>query len=63
MQDSVHERLPQAVNLNTWPATFIPGRDGLVRSTHAGFAGRATGELHGEMVTEITHTVEKLLAE
>ncbi len=62
-QAEVHSVLPQAVNLNTWPASFILGRDGRVRATHAGFAGKATGELHERLKAEITHTVEKLLAE
>lgn len=59
----VLERLPQAVNLNTWPATFFLGRDGKVRATHAGFAGKASGEEHTKLVAEIRHTVEKLLGE
>ncbi|MDX2151308.1 MAG: TlpA disulfide reductase family protein [Bryobacteraceae bacterium] len=62
-QSQVLERLPQAVNLNTWPATFFLGRDGRVRSVHAGFAGKATGEAHTKLVAELTHTVERLLAE
>jgi thiol-disulfide isomerase/thioredoxin len=56
-------KLPQAVNLNTWPATFFIGRDGLVRGAHAGFAGKATGKAHDDLVREITVTIEKLLAE
>jgi thiol-disulfide isomerase/thioredoxin len=59
----LHERLPQAVNLNTWPATFTLGRDGRVRSTHAGFASRASGEAHAELKRELTRNVERLLAE
>jgi thiol-disulfide isomerase/thioredoxin len=55
--------LPQAVNLNTWPASFFLGRDGLVRGAHAGFAGKATGEAHEHLKAEITATVERLLAE
>jgi thiol-disulfide isomerase/thioredoxin len=57
------EKLPQAVNLNTWPATFFVGRDGLVRGAHAGFAGKATGTAHEELKAELRATVEKLLAE
>jgi thiol-disulfide isomerase/thioredoxin len=57
------EKLPQAVNLNTWPATFFVGRDGLVRGSHAGFASKATGEEHKHLKAEFTATVEKLLAE
>ena len=55
--------LPQAVNLNTFPATFFVGRDGLVRGSHAGFAGKATGEAHEQLKAEISGTVERLLAE
>jgi thiol-disulfide isomerase/thioredoxin len=57
------DKLPQAVNLNTWPATFFVGRDGLVRGAHAGFAGKATGAAHERLKAELTATVEKLLAE
>jgi thiol-disulfide isomerase/thioredoxin len=56
-------KLPQTVNLNAWPTTFYLGRDGLVRSVHAGFAGPASGEFHEEQKHEITALVEKLLAE
>jgi thiol-disulfide isomerase/thioredoxin len=57
------EKLPQAVNLNTWPATFFVGRDGLVRGAHAGFAGKATGAAHEKLKAELTASVEKLLAQ
>ncbi len=33
------DKVPQAVNLNTWPATLFIGKDGKVKATHAGFAG------------------------
>jgi thiol-disulfide isomerase/thioredoxin len=56
-------KLPQALNLNTWPATFFVGRDGLVRGAHAGFAGKATGLAHERLKAELRKTVEKLLAE
>lgn len=56
-------KLPQAVNLNTWPATFFVGRDGLVRGVHAGFASKATGEEHQRTRAEFEHNIEKLLAE
>jgi thiol-disulfide isomerase/thioredoxin len=55
--------LPQAVNLNTWPATFFIGRDGLVRGAHAGFASKATGEEHVRVKAEFQHKIESLLAE
>jgi thiol-disulfide isomerase/thioredoxin len=63
MEEQVHEKLPQAVNLNTWPATFFIGRDGRVRGVHAGFAGPVTGEEHVRLKAEVRHTVEKLLIE
>ncbi len=56
-------KLPQAVNLNTWPATFFIGRDGLVRGVHAGFASKATGEEHTRLRAEFQDKIEKLLAE
>ena len=40
------EKVPQAVNLNTWPATIFVGRDGRVKRIHAGFAAPASGEFN-----------------
>jgi thiol-disulfide isomerase/thioredoxin len=57
------EKLPQSVNLNSFPTTFFVGRDGRVRGAHAGFPGKASGKFHEEAKQEITHTVEQLLAE
>jgi thiol-disulfide isomerase/thioredoxin len=59
----VSAKLPQALNLSTWPATFFVARSGLVRSTHAGFASKATGAAHEQLKAELRATVEKLLAE
>ena len=59
----LNERIPQAENLNSWPTTFFVGRDGLVRSIHTGFAGKASGEFHNKLREEITTLVERLLAE
>ena len=56
-------KLPQAINLNSFPTTFFVGRDGRVRSAHAGFPGKASGKFHEEAKREMTHTVEQLLAE
>lgn len=61
--DEFTAKIPQAVNLNSWPTTFFIGRDGRVHSVHAGFPGKASGALHGETKQEITALVEKLLAE
>jgi thiol-disulfide isomerase/thioredoxin len=56
-------KLPQAVNLRTFPATFFLGRDGRVRSVHAGFASVATGDFHRQLKEEVTKLVERLLSE
>jgi peroxiredoxin len=61
--EEVEARIPQAVHLNAWPTTFFLGRDGRVRSVHAGFAGLATGEFHRQLNEEVTAMVERLLAE
>jgi len=57
------EKVPQAVNLNTWPATFFVGRDGRVKKIHAGFAAPASGRFYDELQAEFTSTIERLLAE
>ena len=59
----LNEKLPQGVNLNSFPTTFFLGRDGRVRSAHAGFAGKASGKFHTELKEEVTALVERLLAE
>jgi thiol-disulfide isomerase/thioredoxin len=57
------EKVPQAVNLNTWPATIFVGRDGLVKGIHSGFASPASGEFNRELKAEFTAKIERLLAE
>ena len=57
------QKVPQAVNLNTWPATIFVGRDGLVKGVHSGFASPATGEFNRRLQKEFTARIEKLLAE
>lgn len=57
------EKVPQAVNLNTWPATFFIAKDRTVRRIHAGFAAPASGKFHEELKAEFTSTIEQLLAE
>jgi thiol-disulfide isomerase/thioredoxin len=37
----LNAKIPQAVNLNSWPTTFFIGRDGKFRAAHAGFAGES----------------------
>jgi len=57
------EKMPQAVNLNSFPTTFYLGRDGRVRGVHAGFPGAASGKFHQEAKAAIAADVERLLAE
>ncbi len=57
------EKVPQAVNLNTWPATIFVGRDGLVKGIHSGFASPASGSFNDQLKAEFTAQIEKLLAE
>lgn len=59
----VDAKIPQAVNLNSWPTTFFLGRDGKVRAIHAGFAAPASGEFNIALKKEVTDRVEQLLAE
>ncbi len=55
------DKVPQAVNLNTWPATFFIGRDGKVKAAHAGFAGPASGIYNTQLKEEFTANIERLL--
>ena len=59
----LNDKVPQGLNLNSFPTTFFLGRDGKVRSAHAGFAGKASGKFHTELKEEVTALVERLLAE
>jgi thiol-disulfide isomerase/thioredoxin len=60
---TINEALPQIVNFGAYPTTIYLGRDGLVRSLHAGFASPATGEEHTRLKREIRELVERLLDE
>jgi thiol-disulfide isomerase/thioredoxin len=57
------DKVPQAVNLNTWPATLFIGRDGKVKATHAGFASPASGVFNAQLKQEFTSNIERLLRE
>jgi peroxiredoxin len=61
--DDLAQKIPQAENLNTWPATFFIGRDGRVKGVHAGFSSPATGEFNKQLQAEFTAKIERLLAE
>jgi thiol-disulfide isomerase/thioredoxin len=61
--DQLTEKVPQADNLNSFPTSFILGRDGKVRAVHAGFPSPASGKFYSEAQRELTTLVERLLAE
>ena len=57
------EKVPQLVNLNTWPATVFVGRDGKVGAIHSGFASPSTGDLYKKQLSDFESRIVKLLAE
>ena len=61
--DEMWDKVPQLVNLNTWPATVFVGRDGRVKAIYSGFASVASGAFNTQLKTEFTSTIEKLLKE
>jgi thiol-disulfide isomerase/thioredoxin len=61
--EQLHEKLPQAVNLDCWPTTFFLGRDGRVREVHAGYAAPASGVYHDDLEKNVTELLERLLRE
>jgi thiol-disulfide isomerase/thioredoxin len=61
--DEMWDKVPQAVNLNTWPATLFIGKDGRVKGTYSGFATSASGIYNTELKQDFTSTVERLLVE
>src|SRR5262245_59442147 len=60
---NIAEKLPQIVNFGAYPTTIYLGRDGKVRSIHAGFASPATGQEHTRLKAELRELTERLLAE
>ena len=61
--DELQDKVPQAVNLNAFPTTFVIGRDGRVRATHAGFPSPGSGEFYRQAEKDVRAEVERLLAE
>jgi len=47
-QSQLHDKLPQAVNLNAWPTTFFLGKDGLVHAVETGFPSPGSLEFDHE---------------
>ena len=61
--DEVNQKIPQLVNFGAYPTTIYLGRDGRVRSVHAGFASQATGQEYVRLKGEVRGLVQRLLAE
>ena len=61
--DELHAKVPQATNLDAYPTTFFIGRDGRVRSVHAGFAAPATGDFNKRLKNDFSAQIERLLAD
>jgi thiol-disulfide isomerase/thioredoxin len=59
--EQLNAKLPQGKNLNCWPTAFFVGRDGLVKETHAGFSGPATGAAYTQLREETEALVQRLL--
>ncbi len=60
--DEASAKIPQAVNLSTFPATFVLGRDGRTKAVHAGYASKATGEFYRLEQAAFVEEIERLLA-
>ncbi|HZP47692.1 MAG TPA: redoxin family protein [Vicinamibacterales bacterium] len=60
---TIADALPQLVNFGAYPTSIYLGRDGKVRTVHAGFASPATGEEHVRLKKELRELTEQLLAE
>ena len=61
--DQVSAKMPQLVNFGVYPTRIFLGRDGLVRSVHAGYASVATGAEHVRLEHDERDLVTQLLAE
>ena len=61
--DDINKRIPQLVNFGAYPTSIFLGRDGRVRSVHAGFASQATGQEYVRLKGEVRGLVQRLLAE
>jgi len=58
----IHDKVPQAVNLNAWPTTFFLGRDGRVHAVETGFPSPGSAEFNDEVKQNYVANIEKLLA-
>ena len=61
--DDITQKIPQLVNFGAYPTSIFLGRDGRVRSVHAGFASQATGQEYVRLKGEVRGLVQRLLTE
>ncbi|WP_066098433.1 TlpA family protein disulfide reductase [Xanthomonas massiliensis] len=61
--DQAQEKLPQAVNLDSWPTTFFINRQGKVAHVHSGFSAKATGRFNSDVHKEFEDQIQALLAQ
>jgi thiol-disulfide isomerase/thioredoxin len=61
--DDASKALPTLTGVYGFPTTLVIDRKGVVRETHVGFSGPATGRHYEEYVTEFTGLIDQLLAE
>jgi len=61
--DDAANALPTLTGVYGFPTTLIIDRKGVVRNTHTGFSGPATGRHYDEYVAEFKGLIEQLLAE
>jgi thiol-disulfide isomerase/thioredoxin len=53
--------IPEMTPIVAFPSMIIVGKDGKVKSTHAGYEGPATGQHHEKFKNEFNETIEQLL--
>jgi len=61
--DQVAAKIPQAVNLDAFPTSFILGRDGRVRAVHAGFPSPGSRDFYRRAAEDVSGEIERLLDE
>lgn len=61
--DDATKALPTLTGVYGFPTTLVIDRKGVVRDTHVGFSGPATGRHYDEYVTQFKGLIEQLLAE
>jgi thiol-disulfide isomerase/thioredoxin len=62
-QKDIHQKVPQAENLNAWPTTFFIGKDGLVHAVETGFTSSGSAEFDRDVKAKYVANIEKLLSE